>query len=68
MIIEVDKKEYMQIKSESKAYKRLMSTFFVSALKDPVTDTIKSFKDTGLYSKEFLTDMESGLRKSSYHK
>jgi len=33
-----------------------------------VSEVVKSFKETGLYKKEFLKDLEKGLKSSSYFK
>ena len=37
-------------------------------LKNPADEVVENFKATDLYAEEFLTDLEDGLRKSSYSK
>lgn len=36
--------------------------------KDIVSKTVKDFQEVGLYTKDFLEDLEKGLRNSSYGK
>ena len=62
----ISKEEYKKLKKYSEAYKKLASRFFEAAVKDPIEDTVTEFRRTGLYTKEFLNDLEKGLRKSSY--
>ena len=64
--ITISKEEYKKLKNQSDAYKKLTSHLFQAIVKDPVQDVVSDFSRTGLYTKEFLTDVENGLRKSSY--
>lgn len=66
--ITIPKEEYQKLQKQSAAYKKLAARLFEVMLKDPVREVVKDFHDTGLYTKEFLADLENGLRKSSYAK
>lgn len=54
--------------------KKLMSkigapTFSLKEFKkDKLTEILTDFAETGLYEKEFLTDLEAGLKKSSVYR
>jgi len=62
----ISKKEYKQLKKQSEAYRNIAGRLFEAAISDPVEEVILDFRKTGLYSKEFLKDLELGLKKSSY--
>ncbi|RJQ30730.1 hypothetical protein C4572_03615 [Candidatus Parcubacteria bacterium] len=64
--ITIPKTEYLKLKRQAEAYKRLSGRFFESVIKDSVEEVIKDFRKTSLYSQEFLSDLESGLKKSSF--
>ena len=64
--ISISKEEYTKLKKQSAAYKRLARGFFEVAVKDSATRIVNDFRRTGLYTKEFLSDMGKGLCKSSY--
>ena len=64
--VTISKEEYKKLKKQSEAYKRLASRFFEAVVKDPVKDVVEDFHKTGLYTKDFLSDLETGLRKSTY--
>jgi hypothetical protein len=66
--VTIPKEEYKKLQKQSRAYRKLAARLFELLIKDPVREVVKDFRDTGLYSKEFLVDLESGLRKSSYAK
>lgn len=66
--ITISKSEYSKLKHQADAYKKLSSRLFEFVIKDPIEEVVKDFKDTKLYSKEFLRDLEDGLRKSAYSK
>lgn len=66
--ITIPKIEYSKLKRQADAYKKLSSRFFEFMVKDPMEEVIKDFRETSLYTKEFLADLEEGLRKSSYAK
>ncbi len=65
MTITIDKEEYMSLKRDATAYRRMASTFFKKAISTPVADTISDFRNSNLYTESFLNDLESGLLKSS---
>lgn len=62
----IPKEEYTRLKKQSEAYKKLASRFFETAIKDAVKETAEDFRRTGFYTKEFISDLEKGLRRSSY--
>ncbi|MEK7553661.1 MAG: hypothetical protein AAB504_03220 [Patescibacteria group bacterium] len=62
----IPKTEYSKLKRQSDAYKKISSRFFEFIIKDPIEDVINDFQKTNLYTREFLTDLEDGLKKSSY--
>jgi len=64
--VTISKKEYNSLKQKSDAYNKLVSRFYESIVIDTVEDVIEDFKETNLYSNEFLSDLEDGLRKSNY--
>jgi len=66
--ITISKKEYIQLKNQSQAYKKVASNLFAAILKDPIEDVVNDFKKTRLYTNKFLSDLENGLRRSSYGK
>ena len=64
--VTLSKQEYLSLKQQAQAYRALAAKVFELPLKDPVAEVVADFKTTGHYTKEFLTDLEDGLRKSSY--
>jgi hypothetical protein len=66
--VTITKIEYSRLKREAKAYRRFVVQFFQTAILEPIEDVIEDFRKTNLYTKEFLLDLEDGLRKSSYAK
>ena len=64
--ITISKEEYQKLKKQSEAYKKLTSRLFEAVVKDPIKDVVSDFRQTSLYTSEFLSDLEDGLRKSSY--
>lgn len=66
--ITIPKTEYSKLKRQADAYKKLSGRFFEFMIKDPIEEIVNDFRKTNLYTKEFLTDLEDGLKKSSYSK
>lgn len=66
--IVISKIEYLRLKQQSAAYKRLASNFFESIPKDSIETVVDDFRKMDLYSEEFLEDLKSGLKRSSYAK
>jgi len=66
--VAVSKTEYEKLKRQATAYRRFAKKFFELIIKDPIKEVVEDFRKTNLYTKEFLKDLESGLRKSSYAK
>jgi len=64
--ITISKAEYEELKSQSFLYKKLASDFFESLKSNNLTNVMNDFKNTNLYSDEFLKELEDGLSKSSY--
>ena len=56
------------MKIPDQAYRDLAARVFALPLKDPVAEVVVDFKAVGLYSDDFITDLEDGLRQSSYSK
>ncbi len=66
--VTISKKEYSQLKNQALAYRKMAKSLFSAVVKDPIAEVVSDFSSTGLYNKNFLKDLESGLRKSSYLK
>ncbi len=66
--IVISKIEYLRLKQQSAAYKKLASSFYESIPKDSIETVVDDFRKTDLYSEEFLEDLKSGLKRSSYAK
>lgn len=64
--VEIPKTEYEQLKKQAGAYRRFAAKFFESIIQDPIDQVVEDFRKTNLYTEEFLRDLETGLRKSSY--
>ena len=64
--ISIPKIEYLKLNQQAKAYRELAGRLFEFLIKDPVQDVVSDFKNSDIYTDDFLTDLESGLRKSSY--
>ena len=63
--ITISNKDYKKLVSRAKAYEKLAESIFVNVINDPVEDIVSDFRKTDLYTEEFLTDLEEGLKKSS---
>ncbi len=66
--VTIPKTEYQRLEREAKAYRKFAERFFESVLEDSVPSIMRDFKETGLYSEEFLLDLENGLKKSEHVK
>ncbi|MDA1169025.1 MAG: hypothetical protein O3A36_01660 [bacterium] len=66
--VTIPKTEYQRLEREAKAYRKFAERFFESVLEDSVPSIMRDFKETGLYSEEFLLDLENGLKKSAHVK
>jgi len=64
--VTISKTEYTRLRRQAAAYKKLTARFFEAVVKDSILEVVEDFHKTNLYSKGFLRDLESGLRKSSY--
>lgn len=67
--ITLPKKEYHQLVEKALRYDYLRQLLEEDIFSPPPTRSVKkvidSFTKTGLYSKEFLKDLEKGLKRSS---
>jgi predicted transcriptional regulator len=61
--ITISKTEYSKLRKESKAYQDLMVGLFEQIIKNPIENIVDDFRASNIYSKKFITDLESGLRK-----
>ena len=66
--ITLPRTKYEQLKKQAQAYRKFAAKFFEMAIRDPIEEVVEDFRKTNLYTEEFLKDLESGLRKSSYLK
>ena len=66
--VTISEKEYSRLKSQALAYRKMAKSLFSAVIKDPISEVVGDFKATGSYSPDFIKDLESGLRKSSYLK
>ena len=66
--ITLPKTEYERLRRQAAAYRKFAEKFFESVVKDPIEEVVGDFRKTNLYTEDFLKDLESGLRKSSYVK
>ena len=64
--IKILKTEYSKLRKEAKAYRAVAACLFELLIKDRVKNVVEDFRASRLYSKEFITDLEDGLHKSSY--
>ena len=64
--ITIPKEEYIQLKRIADAYKQIAGNVFQNINQDSIDDIINDFKDTDLYSEEFIDDLKNGLENSSY--
>ena len=66
--VTLPKQEFIRLREQALAYRELMSRLFAMPLQDTIDEVVEDFRQTKLYTDEFLQDLESGLRKSSYAK
>ncbi|NCT00232.1 hypothetical protein CO116_00235 [Candidatus Falkowbacteria bacterium CG_4_9_14_3_um_filter_38_19] len=66
--VSLPKTEYEKLKRQATAYREVAEKFFELIVKDPIEEVVEDFRKTNLYTEDFLRDLESGLRQSSYAK
>jgi hypothetical protein len=66
--VTLQKNEYQRLKRQAEAYRKFAAQIFEVAIQDPVSSIVDDFRKTDIYSDTFLSDLESGLRKSSIAK
>jgi predicted CopG family antitoxin len=64
--ITIPKDEYNNLKRIAEAYKQIAGNIFRNISEDSIENVVNDFKNTDLYSEEFLIDLQAGLEKSSY--
>lgn len=62
----ISREEYKKLKNQSEAYKKIATRLFEVVIKDQIEEVVSDFRQTNLYTKGFLSDLDNGLRKSSY--
>ena len=60
--VTISKTKYQFLLSQANAYKKIASNFASQIVEEPLAEVMKSFRSTGIYSKEFLLDLEDGLK------
>jgi hypothetical protein len=63
--VTIPQTEYRVLKRQSAAYKKMATRLFDAVVKDDVASVAADFRKTGLYTDEFLKDLEHGLARSS---
>lgn len=66
--VTLPRQEYLRLKQQAQAYRSMVAKLFELPLRDPIDEVTADFRDANLYTDDFLTDLEDGLRKSSYTK
>ena len=66
--IAIPKTEYHRLRRQADAYKKIAGDLSELLLRDSVSELADDFRKTGLYTEEFVDDLERGLRRSSYQK
>jgi hypothetical protein len=66
--VTIPKTEYERLEKQAKAYRKFAARFFESVLEDAPENIVADFRETGLYTEDFLRDLEEGLKKSSLGK
>lgn len=64
--ITVSKIEYNRLKQQAMAYRKFTARFFDFLIKDSVKNVVDDFRQTNLYTEDFLNDLENGLSDSTY--
>ncbi|MBI3503138.1 MAG: hypothetical protein HY063_15230 [Bacteroidetes bacterium] len=64
----ISRDEYQKLRKQAKAFQKLAGRIFESVITDSAEAVVEDFRKTKLYSEAFLSDLEAGLKKSSYVK
>ena len=64
--IVIPKTEYRRLRRQAGAYRKIAGKFNALVLRDSAGEVAGDFKKTGIYTDQFIRDLETGLRKSSY--
>ncbi len=64
--IVIPKTEYRRLRRQAGAYQKIAGKFNALVLRDSAGEVAGDFKKTGIYTDQFIRDLETGLRKSSY--
>lgn len=60
--VTIPKTEYQSLIRQANAYRKIASGFATQVIETPITQVVENFRTTKKYSKEFLTDLEDGLK------
>ena len=60
--VTIPKAEYKTLISQANAYRKIASGFAAQVIETPVAQVVENFRATKKYSKEFLIDLEDGLK------
>jgi hypothetical protein len=63
--VTIPKSEYIRLNKISEIYNRFAETVFENIIDDPIDEVVKEFRETDIYTSEFIKDLEAGLKKSS---
>ena len=66
--ITISKSKFDRIQRQARVYRKLAARIFESALNGTIEEVVDDFRNTDLYTEEFLNDLGAGLKKSSYAK
>ena len=61
-MVTIPKTEYQSLVNQANAYRKIASRFAAQVIETPVTQVVENFRATKKYSKEFLVDLEDGLK------
>ena len=60
--ITISRNRYQTLLSQANAYKKLASNFASQIVEEPLAEVMKNFRSSGKYSKDFISDLEDGLK------
>ena len=66
--VAIPKQEYLRLKRQAAAYKKLAGLLFERVMRDPIEEVVEDFRKTDVYTDGFLHELGEGLKKSSYGK
>jgi len=60
--VTIPKTQYQALVRQANAYRKIASGFATQVIETPVTQVVENFRATKKYSKEFIVDLEDGLK------